>query len=55
MNDKNQVVVNENEPIWDLNISKLRLCSRISLFIGKKHIKNNENNDQGCNPDYLLY
>ncbi|SMO72397.1 NUMOD4 motif-containing protein [Chryseobacterium rhizoplanae] len=35
MNNKTLVVINENQPIWDFDISKLKLKTRISLLKGK--------------------
>lgn len=35
MNDKTLVIVNENEPLWNLDVSKLKLKTRISLLKGK--------------------
>ncbi|WP_261511749.1 NUMOD4 domain-containing protein [Chryseobacterium paludis] len=35
MNDKTLVIVNENEPRWNLDVSKLKLKTRISLLKGK--------------------
>jgi hypothetical protein len=35
MNNKNLVLVNENEPLWDLDVSKVKLKNRISLLKGK--------------------
>lgn len=32
MNDKTLVIVNENEPLWNLDVSKLKLKTRISLL-----------------------
>ncbi|ASK32352.1 hypothetical protein CEY12_20690 [Chryseobacterium sp. T16E-39] len=38
MNDKTPIVINNNEPLWNLDISKLRLRPRISLL--KEKINN---------------
>jgi len=36
LNDRKLVVVNQNEPSWDLDISQLKLCPSSSVFINKK-------------------
>ncbi|MFS4432177.1 NUMOD4 domain-containing protein [Chryseobacterium sp. S90] len=35
MNNKTLIIINENQPIWDFDISKLKLKTRISLLKGK--------------------